>query len=86
MRDRGTQKVGCSYELVVMYDQNTPEEIAWLTLRVNNCHTVHTRSISKTMLSALPVARRASQDIDDIDSKVVQMHQDGAAPRIRVRC
>ena len=37
------------------------------------------------MLSALPAARRATGEIDDINSKVVQMHQDGAALRVCVR-
>ena len=34
------------------------------------------------MLSALPAARRPTGEIDDYSSKVVQMHQDGAALRI----
>ena len=37
------------------------------------------------MLSALPAARRATREIDDIKCKIVQMHQDGAAPRVCVR-
>ena len=84
-RDR-EKKVGRSYELVIIYDYYAPKESAWSTLCVNNCPTGHSRCISKTMLSALPAARRATGEIDDINSKVVQMHQDGAAPRIRVRC
>ena len=36
MRDRGKKKVGCSCELVIMYDKHSPEEIAWSKFLVNN--------------------------------------------------
>ena len=68
-----------------MYDDYAPEESAWSTICVNNCPTGHYRWICKTMLSALPAARRATAEIDDINFKVVQMHQDGAALLICVR-
>ena len=85
MRDRGTKKVGCSYELVVMYDKYAPEGSAWSTICVNNCHTSQSRCISTTMLSALPAERRATREIDDVNPKVVRMHQDGTAPLVCVR-
>ena len=85
MRDRGTKMVGCLYELVVIYDKYAPEESAWSNICVNNCPTGHSRCISTTMLSALPAARRATREIDDINSRVVQMDQDGVAPRVCVR-
>ena len=37
------------------------------------------------MLLALSAARRVAREIDDINNKIVQMHQVEAAPRVCVR-
>ena len=58
LRDRGTKKVGCSYELAITFDKKLPEDRAWSTICLNNCHTGHSRCITKTMLSSQPAARR----------------------------
>ena len=68
-----------------MYDKHVPEESAWSTLCVNNCHIGYSRYISKTVLSALLAARRATRESNDINSKLVQMYQDGTAPQVCVR-
>ena len=67
-RGHGTKQIGCSYELLIMNDKYAPEKSSWSTLCVNNYHTVHSRCISKTMLSELPAARRETREIDDINS------------------
>ena len=73
MRDRAIKKVGCSYELLIMYVKHSLEESAWSTICVSKCHTGHSCCISETMLSALTAARRATREIDDTYSKVFQI-------------
>ena len=82
LQDRSTKKVGCMYEIAILYDKHAPEKTAWSTLSVNECHNGHIRCIDRAMLSALPAARRATREEEDVDAKVVQMHRDGATPRV----
>uniref|UniRef100_M4BEA9 Uncharacterized protein n=1 Tax=Hyaloperonospora arabidopsidis (strain Emoy2) TaxID=559515 RepID=M4BEA9_HYAAE len=35
------------------------------------------------MLSVLPAARCATREEKDVEAKVVQMHKDGASPRVK---
>ena len=69
---------------MIMYDTHAPEESAWSTLGVNKCHTPTPSYQQDHALGATGVATCDAR-IDDINSKVVQMHQDGAALRVCVR-
>ena len=51
---------------------------------LNGSRNGHLQCISKTMLSALSAARRATRKEGAIEAKVAQMHKDGAAPRVCV--
>ena len=60
--DRGTKKVGCLFKLFMIYIKHAPEETAWSTHALNDCHNGHPQCIDKTMLSSLPAARRATRE------------------------
>ena len=51
---------------------------------MSECHNGHIRCIDRTTLSVLTAARRASREGEDVDAKVVQIHKDGATPRVSV--
>ena len=66
----------------MIYNKHAPDETAWSMDAMNDCHNGHPQCIDKIMLSALPAARRATREEEDIDAKVLQVHRDGAAPRV----
>ena len=46
----------------MIYIKHAPEETAWSTHALNDCHNGHPQCIDKTMLSSLPAARRATRE------------------------
>ena len=85
LRYRVTKKVGCSYELAITFDKKLPEDRARSTLCLKSVTlTIPDVCFTKTMLSALLVARRVSRKEDNMEATVVQMHQSGAAPQVCV--
>ena len=69
--ERGTKKVGCLYELFIIYNKHAPDETSWPTHDLNDCHNGQSQCIDKIVLSALPAARLATREEVGIDAKVL---------------